>query len=113
MPIMAAQLVLVTAAESHSLIVDGDFALKLPLAASGMGEPLVSAAGILGVMAVWRTFYAGFLDWSFFLSLDTAHSSRPQEQMQAWWDAVRIMLYVCGAGSIVAFAAHVLTQSKP
>jgi hypothetical protein len=113
MPIMAAQLVLVTAAESHSLIVDDHFALKLPLAASGVGEPFVSAAGILGVMSVWRTFYAGFMDWSFFLSLDTAHSSRTQKQMQAWWEAARIMSCICGLGSVVALAAHIISRSTP
>jgi hypothetical protein len=30
----------------------------LPLAASGLGEPLATAAGVLGLMAGWRALYA-------------------------------------------------------
>jgi hypothetical protein len=35
---------------------------KLPLAASGPGEPFATAAGVLGVMAIWRAFYSTYLD---------------------------------------------------
>lgn len=38
MPIAAAQLVLVTAAEDQALVADFGFASKLPLAASGEGR---------------------------------------------------------------------------
>lgn len=62
MPVAAAQLVLVTAAESQALVTEDAFASALPLAASGPGEPLASAAGLLGVMAMWRAFYTVYLD---------------------------------------------------
>lgn len=48
MPVAAAQLVLLTAAEDGSLVGDEGFASALPLAASGPGEPFVTAAGVLG-----------------------------------------------------------------
>ena len=49
MPVAAAQLVLLTAAEGGSLVGEADFASRvLPLAASGPGEPFVTAAGVLG-----------------------------------------------------------------
>lgn len=62
MPVAASQLVLTAAAESRALVATDGFASVLPLAASGPGEPLVSAAGVLGVMAVWRCFYVTYLD---------------------------------------------------
>lgn len=58
MPVAAAQLVLVTAAEDKALVGDFGFASALPLAASGPGEPFTTAAGVLGLMAIWRCFYA-------------------------------------------------------
>lgn len=42
------QLVLVTALEGRSLVGTEDWADALPLAASGVGEPFVTAAGVLG-----------------------------------------------------------------
>ena len=48
MPVAAAQLVLLTAAEGEALVGDEGFASKLPLAATGAGEPFVTAAGVLG-----------------------------------------------------------------
>ena len=48
MPVAAAQLVLLTAAEDATLVGDEGFASALPLAASGPGEPFVTAAGVLG-----------------------------------------------------------------
>ncbi len=30
---------------------------------TGTGEPFVTAAGVLGLMAVWRAFYTVFLDF--------------------------------------------------
>ncbi len=48
MPVSAAQLVLVTALEGRSLVGAQGFADVLPLAASGAGEPFVTAAGVLG-----------------------------------------------------------------
>lgn len=48
MPVAAAQLVLLTAAEDAALVGDEGFASALPLAATGPGEPFVTAAGVLG-----------------------------------------------------------------
>jgi hypothetical protein len=65
MPVAAAQLVLVTAAESGALVGQEGWADVLPLAASGPGEPLGTAAGLLGVMSMWRAFYAVYIySWS-------------------------------------------------
>ncbi|KAI8463119.1 MAG: hypothetical protein J3K34DRAFT_389251 [Monoraphidium minutum] len=65
MPIAAAQLTLVVAAESRALVGTEGFAAALPLAAQGPGEPVATAAGVLGVMSVWRCLYAVWLDpWS-------------------------------------------------
>ncbi len=52
MPVSAAQLVLVTALEGRSLVGTDGFADVLPLAASGPGEPFVTAAGVLGECAL-------------------------------------------------------------
>jgi hypothetical protein len=49
-------------AESQALIGDNGFADVLPLAAAGPGEPLGTAAAVLGLMAMWRSFYAVYLD---------------------------------------------------
>jgi len=66
MPVTAAQLVLTTAAEDHALVGSAGWAAALPLAASGPGEPFTSAAGILGLMAIWRCFYTAYVDiWNF------------------------------------------------
>ncbi|GBF90849.1 hypothetical protein Rsub_03703 [Raphidocelis subcapitata] len=65
MPVAAAQLVLLTAAESGALVGTEGFAAALPLAARGAGEPVATAAGLLGVMCCWRALYAVWLDpWS-------------------------------------------------
>jgi hypothetical protein len=61
MPVAAAQLVLVTAAESQALVGQEGWGQVLPLAASGPGEPLGTAAGLLGVMSMWRAFYAVYI----------------------------------------------------
>ena len=34
---------------------------------TGPGEPIATAAGVLGIMAIWRCFYAAFLDYFNFL----------------------------------------------
>ena len=78
-------------------------------AASGMGEPFVSAAGILGIMAIWRTYYAGFLDWSHFLSYDAPRSrgADRERHRRAWWETLSIALVITGVAGAAAFAAHV------
>lgn len=126
-PVMAAQLVLATAAESGSLVLDDRFTEALPLvrplalslkssnmcvrtlivsvlqAATGVGEPFASAAGILGGMLVWRTFYTGFLDWSSFLSYNA--SSKSQDDAKAWWETlalVAVLVVLCASAAALA-----------
>lgn len=72
-------------------------------AASGVGEPFASAAGILGVMLLWRTMYTGFLDWSFFLSYDA--SSNSQDEMRAWTETVAIVAVLVLLGASAATLA--------
>jgi hypothetical protein len=80
-------------------------------AASGVGEPFVSAAGILGVMAIWRTYYAGFLE-SFFLSYDAPRSQQPEDQGRAWSETIAIVLALtCAAGAAVA-AMHIAAPAS-
>ena len=76
MPIAAAQLVLLTAAENHSLVGVEGFADVLPLAASGPGEPIVSASGVLGTMIIWRSFYTIYLDYGNFQTMAGARMDR-------------------------------------
>lgn len=102
-PVMAAQLVLATAAESGSLVLDDRFTDALPLAATGVGEPFASAAGILGGMLVWRTFYTGFLDWSSFLSYNA--SSKSQDEAKAWSETlalVAVLVVLCASAAALA-----------
>ena len=88
MPIAACQLVLLTAAEDGRLVGEDGWADLLPLAASGPGEPFVTAAGVLGLMAAWRSFYATFLDLSKFLSVEGSRYSREQDESH-FWDAIK------------------------
>ncbi|KAG2482973.1 hypothetical protein HYH03_018150 [Edaphochlamys debaryana] len=62
MPVAAAQLVIATAGESGVLVGDENWADSLPLAASGIGEPFVTASGVLALMTLWRCVYALYLD---------------------------------------------------
>ncbi len=48
---------------------------KLPLAASGPGEPFASAVGVLGVMTIWRAYYTTFID-NFSLSANNETAER-------------------------------------
>lgn len=48
-----------------ALVGDQGWVDHLPLAARGPGEPFVTAAGVLGLMCMWRGFYCTHLDtWS-------------------------------------------------
>ncbi|KAI7846210.1 hypothetical protein COHA_000280 [Chlorella ohadii] len=88
MPVAAAQLVLLTAAEDATLVGDEGFASVLPLAASGPGEPFVTAAGVLGLMCVWRAFYAIYLDLSSFRGVAAARRDRGKD-MQHFADSLK------------------------
>lgn len=61
MPIAASQLVLSTAIDNQALVGEEGWVALLPLPASGPGEPFVSASLLLGVMAIWRSFYVCYL----------------------------------------------------
>lgn len=112
MPVMAAQLVLATAAESGSLVGVEGFASSLPLAASGVGEPFVSAAGILGVTAVWRTYYAAFLDWNTFLSIDY-NGPKQQRQARAFVEALMWVGAIAVLGCCLQLAAGAMLEQRP
>lgn len=64
----------------RELVGSEGFAAALPLAASGPGEPFVTAAGVLGVMAMWRSFYCCFLDyWNFKSIKSNLRSNKPSD----------------------------------
>eukprot|EP00887_Chlorella_sp_A99_P008025 scaffold12.g8025.t1 len=83
MPVAAAQLVLLTAAEDGSLVgtegVLHPWASVLPLAASGPGEPFVTAGGVLGLLSIWRAFYCSFLDFYSFRTPTGARVDRSRD----------------------------------
>lgn len=73
-------------------------------AASGMGEPFVSAAGILGVMVIWRSFYAAFLDWSAFASFDWDSAQRELEA-QRFVETLRVVTVIALTGVVLALGS--------
>lgn len=75
----------------------------------------MSAAGILGVMSIWRTFYTGFMDWSFFLAYDASRANdNPRDEAQAWIEsitAVSVLVILCGSAAFAAnYALNPLTE---
>jgi len=106
MPVAAAQLVLLTAAEDRALVGTEGWATVLPLAAQGPGEPFVTAAGVLGLMAAWRAFYAAYLDTTKFLSLDGARLDR-EADAQHFKEALAAAL---GLGVACSLVLHVLSS---
>lgn len=68
----------------------------------------MSAVGILGIMAVWRTYYATFLDWDAFLSFDGARGA-PSEGTEAWQMAAATMTALALAGGVLMACTHVLS----
>jgi hypothetical protein len=82
MPVAASQLVLLTAAEEGKWVGEEGWAAgldSLPLAASGPGEPFVTAAGVLGLMVLWRSYYTVYLDFTNFLSARGARLDRDKD----------------------------------
>eukprot|EP01025_Chloroclados_australasicus_P041675 TRINITY_DN44328_c0_g2_i2.p2 TRINITY_DN44328_c0_g2~~TRINITY_DN44328_c0_g2_i2.p2 ORF type:complete len:284 (+),score=19.77 TRINITY_DN44328_c0_g2_i2:84-854(+) len=92
MPVVAAQLVLVTASEGRTLVGGDGFAQHLPLAATGVGEPFVTAAGVLGTMAIWRSFYVTYLDRFGFLKLN--FTKRRINETQAFTQTLGLIVLV-------------------
>lgn len=67
---------------------------------AGPGEPFATAAGVLGLMALWRSFYTVYLD---FWNIRTAHGSPVDryQDMLHFADALRSALFVSIAFCIV------------
>lgn len=107
MPVAASQLVLLVAAEDKALVGTEDWAKALPLAASGPGEPFVTAAGVLGLMVAWRAFYTTYLDQTKFLSIDGARLDR-EADARHFSDALKASLFLAGAACV---ALHFLSRS--
>ncbi|GMH44884.1 hypothetical protein BSKO_12841 [Bryopsis sp. KO-2023] len=106
MPVAAAQLVLVTAAEDHVLVGTEGFGSLLPLAASGPGEPLVSAAGVLGTMLIWRCFYVVYLDFLNFRTLGGARVDRDRDAMH-FEETIQALIVLGGVAFLGLRAANV------
>jgi hypothetical protein len=99
MCIAAAQLVLVTAAEDGALVGTEGWGRALPLAASLPGEPFISAAQILGLMLIWRSFYAAYLDMSKFLKFGGARLDKETEA-QHFKDALTASIIIAAASCL-------------
>lgn len=110
--VSAAQLILLTAAEDGALVGDFSqgFGRVLPLAASGPGEPFVTGAQILGLMAVWRAFYATYLDMSKFLSIEGARSMDDGDAARHFQEAL-LAAGALAAGSCLLL--HLITVAFP
>jgi hypothetical protein len=103
MPVAAAQLVLLTAAEGGVLVGGEGFASALPLAASGPGEPFVTAAGILGLMTVWRAYYTTYLDVFNWRNAAGKRLNR-YDDMRHFADALRAAALLSLAGCVILTA---------
>ncbi|PSC75087.1 secretion system [Micractinium conductrix] len=112
MPVAAAQLVLLTAAEDVALVGDEGWASALPLAATGPGEPFVTAAGVLGLMAVWRAFYAAYIDIYSFGKLEANSRDRVAE-MEHFADSLRgAMLLSLACCAVLQFLGGLVGEEE-
>ncbi|CAL5219993.1 g1934 [Coccomyxa viridis] len=112
MPVAACNLILVTAAEDGVFVGEAGFGRVLPLAARGFGEPFVTAAGVLGLMAVWRSFYTVYLD---FWNVRTTHGSSVNryQDMCYFTEALRSAFLLCiGFNVVLQFTASTLGEEK-
>lgn len=100
MPVAAAQLILLTAAEDHSLVGTEGFGSLLPLPARGPGEPLVTAAGVLGTMLIWRCYYTVYLDFWNFRGADGSRLDREKDALhfEQSLQAIIVLGCVCFLG---------------
>ncbi len=71
-----------------------------PCCCAGPGEPFATAAGVLGLMALWRAFYTVYLD---FWNIRTLHGSpiNRYQDMVHFVDALRSALFISIAFCIV------------
>ena len=78
--LLGAQLVIGVASENASFVGMDGWDVHLPLAASGIGEPWVTGAQLLGVCTGWRLFWYFFIDSSSFLRLDRLNARKETER---------------------------------
>ncbi|PNH04979.1 hypothetical protein TSOC_008795 [Tetrabaena socialis] len=109
MPVAAAQLVLATAVESRALVGDVDFASAMPLAASGVGEPFVTASGVLALMTLWRCVYALYLD-PFGLKGLGFRRQQFLREVYSFREALLIAIMMAGVGSVSLQVAQALEE---
>ena len=113
MPVAAAQLVLLTAAEDGTLVGADGFASALPLAASGPGEPFATAGGVLGLLAAWRCFYSVYLDLFRWRTSDGRRVDRARDEahfVEALRSAALLSLAFCIALQVLGLAGVGETQ---
>ncbi|PNW74747.1 hypothetical protein CHLRE_12g511800v5 [Chlamydomonas reinhardtii] len=107
MPVAAAQLVIVTAVESRSLVGDTDWGTALPLAARGVGEPFVTATGMLALMILWRCVYSLYLD-PFGLKGLGFRRQQFLRDLYSFREALLMATLMCAVGSISLQVVHAL-----
>lgn len=106
MPVDASWLVLTAAIENGSLVGDIGWYDNLPLAARGIGEPWVTAAQILGLVCVWRSFYGTFLETASFRSLSSLRNAKENDAKNFVSTAITV-----SAIAIIEFIIlHLLTK---
>ncbi|GIL70212.1 hypothetical protein Vretifemale_1060 [Volvox reticuliferus] len=105
MPVAAAQLVLATAVESRALVGDVDFASAMPLAASGIGEPFVTASGVLALMTLWRCVYSLYLD-PFGLKGLGFRRQQFLRELYSFREALLMITLMAGIGSVSLQVRH-------
>jgi len=106
MPVDASWLVVSASVENGSLVGEPGWHDSLPLAARGLGEPWVTAAQILGLVCVWRSFYATFLESSSFRTMDYLANSR-EKDVESFVSTGIIVSFI----AIIEFLIlHVLTE---
>ena len=92
--------------ENGSLVGETGWHDTLPLAARGIGEPWVTAAQILGLVCVWRSFYGTFLETSSFRTMDYLSKSREKDVE----NFVSTGIIVSCIATVEFLILHVLTE---
>eukprot|EP01023_Acetabularia_acetabulum_P008178 TRINITY_DN13548_c0_g1_i2.p3 TRINITY_DN13548_c0_g1~~TRINITY_DN13548_c0_g1_i2.p3 ORF type:complete len:102 (+),score=12.22 TRINITY_DN13548_c0_g1_i2:63-368(+) len=71
---------------------------------SGVGEPFVTAAGVLGTMSIWRAFYVTHLDRYGFLKLN--FSEKRRYEIESFVQALRNVIILATMYSIALEIAN-------
>ncbi len=106
MPVDGSWLVVTASMENGSLVGETGWHDTLPLAARGIGEPWVTAAQILGLVCVWRSFYGTFLETSSFRTMDYLSKSREKDVE----NFVSTGIIVSCIATVEFLILHVLTE---